>query len=90
MRTDDEEITLSLDKARGERGWRVAQRHLERNEVFEATVAGYNKGGLLAEVDGVQGFIPTSHIIGLRTDSADSPARTAELAARMDQVIRSR
>jgi small subunit ribosomal protein S1 len=88
MRADDEEVTLSLDKARGERGWRVAQRHLERNEVFEATVVGYNKGGLLAEVDGVQGFIPTSHIIGLRSDSADSSARTAELAGRLDQTIK--
>jgi small subunit ribosomal protein S1 len=88
MRTDDDEITLSIDKARGERGWRVAQRHMERNEVFEATVVGYNKGGLLAEVDGVQGFIPTSHITGLRSDSADSPARTAELAGRMNEVIK--
>ncbi len=88
VRADEDEVILSIDKARGERGWRVAQRHMERNEVFEATVVGYNKGGLLAEVDGVQGFIPTSHIMGLRTDSADSPARTAELAGRLDQVIK--
>jgi len=88
VRADEDEVILSIDKARGERGWRVAQRHMERNEVFEATVVGYNKGGLLAEVDGVQGFIPTSHIMGLRSDSADSPARTAELAGRLDQVIK--
>src|SRR4030088_800450 len=45
--TTEGQVLLSLDRARGERGWRVLQTRYDEGEVFEAEVSGYNKGGLL-------------------------------------------
>src|SRR3990170_6509823 len=58
------QIILSLDRARGERGWRVLQEYLDQNQAFEAYVTGSNKGGLLVNVEGVNAFVPLSQIVG--------------------------
>lgn len=58
------QIILSLDRARGERGWRVLQDYMDGNEGFEAFVTGSNKGGLLVNVEGVNAFVPLSQIVG--------------------------
>jgi len=57
------QIILSLDRARGERGWRVLQDYLDANEAFEGYVTGSNKGGLLVNVEGVNAFVPLSQIV---------------------------
>ena len=57
------QIILSLDRARGERGWRVLQDYLDRNEAFEAYITGSNKGGLLVNVEGVNAFVPLSQLV---------------------------
>lgn len=58
------QIILSLDRARGERGWRILQEYMDQNEGFEAYVTGSNKGGLLVNVEGVNAFVPLSQIVG--------------------------
>jgi len=62
------QIMLSIDRARGERGWRVLQQRFEEGEAFEAEVTGYNKGGLLVNVEGVHAFVPLSQVVGVRPD----------------------
>jgi len=57
------QIILSLDRARGERGWRVLQDYLDKNEAFEAYITGSNKGGLLVNVEGVNAFVPLSQLV---------------------------
>ena len=71
--TPEGQVLLSLDRARGEKGWRVLQQRFEDGESFEVTVNGYNKGGLLVNVEGVHGFIPFSQSV-----SAQSPAEGEE------------
>ncbi|MCG3776187.1 MAG: 30S ribosomal protein S1 [Nitrospira sp.] len=66
--TQDGQVILSLDRATGERGWRTLQQRLDAGEIFEAEVMGYNKGGLLVNVEGVRGFVPTSQVAGLRSE----------------------
>jgi len=56
---------LSIDKARTEVSWRKLQAQFEAGEVFEVNVVGYNKGGLMVEVEGVRGFIPASQVNAL-------------------------
>jgi small subunit ribosomal protein S1 len=56
------QIILSLDRARGEQGWRILQEHFEQNRAFEGYVTGSNKGGLLVNVEGVNAFVPLSQI----------------------------
>ncbi len=65
------QILLSLDRARGERGWRVLQQRFEDAESFEAEVSGYNKGGLLVNVEGVNAFVPLSQLVGIRPERSD-------------------
>jgi small subunit ribosomal protein S1 len=57
------QIILSLDRARGERGWRVLQDYLDKNEAFEGYITGSNKGGLLVNVEGVNAFVPLSQLV---------------------------
>ena len=57
------QIILSLDRARGERGWRVLQDYMDQNQAFEGYITGSNKGGLLVNVEGVNGFVPLSQIV---------------------------
>lgn len=65
---DQGQITLSVDRARGERGWRVLQTRFEEGEAFDGEVTGYNKGGLLVNVEGVHAFVPLSQVVGVRPD----------------------
>ena len=66
--TQEGQVMLSIDRARGEQGWRVLQERFESNESFEGAVTGYNKGGLLVNVEGVNAFVPLSQVIGVRRD----------------------
>ncbi len=70
--TSEGEVLLSLDRARGEKGWRELQTLFESGESFEAEVTGFNKGGLLVNVEGVAAFVPLSQLVGLRPDRNDT------------------
>lgn len=43
--------------------WVKIQTCFDQDEVLELTVQGFNRGGLLVEGDGIQGFVPVSHLI---------------------------
>jgi small subunit ribosomal protein S1 len=62
------QVLLSLDRARGEHGWRTLQKRFEDGESFEGEVTGFNKGGLLVNVEGVNAFVPLSQVVGVRPD----------------------
>src|SRR3972149_4696943 len=64
--TPEGQILLSVDRARGEKGWRVLQQRFEEGEAFDAQVSGFNKGGLLGNVEGVHAFVPLSQVVGAR------------------------
>lgn len=69
---------VSIDRARQEKSWRKLQEIFERNEVIEAEVTNYNKGGLLVNLDGVRGFVPASQVSEIR--GGDDNAKQAEMA----------
>jgi small subunit ribosomal protein S1 len=70
--TSEGEVLLSVDRARGEKGWRQLQTLFESGESFEAEVTGFNKGGLLVNVEGVAAFVPLSQLVGLRPERNDT------------------
>lgn len=72
--TEEGQVLLSVDRARGEQGWRVLQERFETGDTFEAEITGFNKGGLLANVEGVNAFIPMSQVVGAKpgTEGASS------------------
>ena len=69
--TPDGQLLMSLDRARGEKGWRILQQRFEEGESFEAQVSGYNKGVLLVNVEGVHAFVPLSQVVGVRPERGE-------------------
>ncbi|MBI4340091.1 MAG: S1 RNA-binding domain-containing protein, partial [Chloroflexi bacterium] len=76
MRPDSEEgpAILSLDRARSEQGWIILQKCLDTNEMVSGTITGFNKGGVVVEVEGVQGFIPLSQLAPIDRNAGDQEA----------------
>ena len=64
LRPEDREgnVVLSLARAQLERDWREAEELLKSEQVFEAQVAGFNKGGLIVRVGKVRGFVPATQL----------------------------
>ncbi len=60
--TEDGSALLSVDRARREKGWVVLRQAQEQDEYVEGSVTGRNRGGLVVEVEGVEGFVPLSHL----------------------------
>lgn len=69
---------VSIDRARQEKSWRRLQELHEANEMIEAEVTNYNKGGLLVNLDGVRGFVPASQVSEIR--GGDESAKQADMA----------
>jgi small subunit ribosomal protein S1 len=55
---------LSIDRARGEQGWRILEKSMEIEETVKGKIIGSNRGGAVVEAEGVQGFVPLSQLVG--------------------------
>ncbi len=94
----DGEILLSLHRAEEEQDWHTAEQLLEKQEVFEGEVAGYNKGGLIVKLGQLRGFIPASQVSLSRRRRAqgDTPEKrwgvmvSEPIAAKVIEVDRRR
>jgi small subunit ribosomal protein S1 len=73
VRTGDRDfgIVLSAARAMEESDWTRAETLQQEQSVYEGTVAGYNKGGLIVKVGNLRGFIPASQISPSRRRRAD-------------------
>lgn len=59
---------LSLDRAVGEKGWRLLAKYVETRESVKGRVLGFNRGGAIVEVEGVHGFVPASQLVSISRD----------------------
>ena len=59
---------LSVDRARGEQGWRILEKSMDAGETVTGRLIGSNRGGAVVESEGVQGFIPLSQLVGPARD----------------------
>jgi small subunit ribosomal protein S1 len=66
--TGDNPAILSVDRAIGEQGWRFLEKTMEAEEVIEGKITGFNRGGSIVEVEGVQGFVPMSQLVSVPRD----------------------
>jgi small subunit ribosomal protein S1 len=55
-------LVLSYMRAREEESWKKAEELLASKKTFESKITGYNKGGLIVDLDTIRGFIPASQI----------------------------
>ena len=63
-------VILSYTRAIEMRAWKLVADMLENESSYEGKVAGFNKGGLLVDVDGLRGFVPASQVSAVRRSQA--------------------
>ncbi len=63
LETEDGYRELSLVKAAQELAWGELMQAKEKEEIFDVQIKGANKGGLIAEVKGIQAFLPASQLL---------------------------
>ena len=55
--------------------WDTVQRLFDADETIQVRITNYNQGGLLAENDVLQGFVPVSHLVSLQEpETYNTPA----------------
>jgi small subunit ribosomal protein S1 len=59
---DEGNVVLSLRKARAEGIWQKAAEKEEAGEIIDAEVREQNKGGLIVNIMGLRGFLPSSQV----------------------------
>lgn len=60
------DLLVSIDRGLAQRDWDRAEQYLENGENLELEVIGENRGGALVGFGRLRGFVPNSHIPGLR------------------------
>lgn len=58
----DGNMLLSITRAQAEKDWTRAEGLLESQDIFESTVSGYNRGGVIVRMGHVRGFVPASQL----------------------------
>ncbi|MFC2037899.1 S1 RNA-binding domain-containing protein, partial [Chloroflexota bacterium] len=66
--------------------WRIAQLALEQGDLFCLKASGANRGGLLVAWNGMQGFVPASHLKEIPRHT-DAQARISELESRIGDSV---
>ncbi len=70
---DESAAILSLDKARGEMGWSTLDECLKSGKTAVGRITGFNRGGALVDVEGVQGFVPLSQLVSVSREALEKP-----------------
>lgn len=70
-------LVLSLMRALEEKSWKTVEDLLESKKAHHSTIRGYNKGGLIVPVEGLNGFVPASQVsLSRRVNvSGDTPEK---------------
>jgi small subunit ribosomal protein S1 len=66
--------------------WSSAQRACDADEALTVEVTGFNRGGLLVDWQGLHGFVPSSHLIGMPAVN-DEEQRKTEFGKRVGQHV---
>lgn len=62
LENEDGYIELSSSSASREITWKTLQKKHEQKEIIKVNILGANKGGLIAEISGIQAFLPVSQL----------------------------
>ena len=84
--TGDSESAYASEEVQWERDWQWIQESLANGEVIDGKVTGCNRGGLLVELNNLQGFVPISHLADFPR-YMDVEERRAELTSRIGEKL---
>lgn len=62
----DQDLIVSIEAAQEYQSWQNASALLDEGCLVKLEIIGSNKGGILVDYQGLEGFIPNSHLPGLR------------------------
>ena len=65
---DDGKLTVSYKKVQSAYNWKQLEEIKAQDKIIEGTVAQVVKGGVLVDVLGIRGFVPSSHLRTKETD----------------------
>jgi len=85
--SSDGQPVLSVSRALEEQDWLVAEEYANNKKVYEARVAGYNKGGLIVRFGRLRGFIPASQISAEREHRAGGNNPDARWGGMLNEKI---
>lgn len=68
--TDEGSTILSIDRAAGEVGWKTLHDAMESDRRISGRIVGFNRGGAVVMAEGVQGFVPMSHLATVSRERA--------------------
>ncbi len=80
-------VVLSLVRAQLERDWLDAEQLLKSEQIFEAQVAGFNKGGLIVRVGKVRGFVPATQLESIARKKVETPEDAAVTEADLSALV---
>ncbi|MDQ4074626.1 MAG: S1 RNA-binding domain-containing protein [Chloroflexota bacterium] len=86
---DEGHPILSVTRARMEQDWEFAEQQRAEDGIFEAQVAGVNKGGLIVHVGQVRGFVPSSQVASVRRRGGEAnDAYQSRLSALVGEALK--
>jgi small subunit ribosomal protein S1 len=83
----DGTVLLSISRAEEEQDWVDVEELHQSQEVYESTVSGYNKGGLIVKVGHLRGFVPASQVSASRRRRADGSSPDQRWGKMVDEPI---
>jgi len=72
------EVVVSLNKGLQKQDWLRAQDLVESEEVIEAEVVDFNRGGVVVQFGRLHGFVPNSHLASIRRGMRGRALREAK------------
>ncbi len=79
-------LLVSLNLGLQGKDWQRARELLENQDVIEAEVTGYNRGGLLVRFGLLEGFVPASHTLDLK-QGLNTEERREVMSSLIGEVI---
>ena len=88
---------LSISQAQQHQAWLDAEALMGSGEIFTGTVQSSNRGGIIVTYQGLPGFVPASHVVGISRSMSEDERRNEleqtvgqEMALRVIEVDRTR
>ena len=89
--------TLSINQVMQNQAWQDAVTLMDSGNIFTGTVESYNRGGIVISYQGLSGFVPASHIVGVTRGLSETERRNKmeqsvgqEITLRVIEVDRQR
>jgi len=82
----DSESAWASEESQLERDWQWIQESLANGQAINGKVTGYNRGGMLVELNNLQGFVPISQLADFPR-YMDAEERRVELASRIGENL---